>query len=65
MSNKMWIILSNTNPTKNGWDVPFVDIFILLPFLIHRFDCEDNILVQNKLTSGYHHGRGNTKPTSK
>lgn len=26
-------------------------------------DCKQNILVQNKLTSGYHHARGNTKPT--
>ncbi|XP_071138743.1 von Willebrand factor A domain-containing protein 7-like [Mytilus edulis] len=25
-------------------------------------DCKDNMLVQNKLTSGYHHGRGNVKP---
>ncbi|XP_076117602.1 uncharacterized protein LOC143085246 [Mytilus galloprovincialis] len=26
-------------------------------------DCGQNIKVRNKLTSGYHHGRGNTKPT--
>ncbi|CAG2202385.1 unnamed protein product [Mytilus edulis] len=25
-------------------------------------DCTDNMLVQNKLTSGFHHGRGNVKP---
>ncbi|VDH95009.1 Hypothetical predicted protein [Mytilus galloprovincialis] len=25
-------------------------------------DCKDNMLVVNKLTSGYHHGRGNVKP---
>ncbi|XP_063438527.1 von Willebrand factor A domain-containing protein 7-like [Mytilus trossulus] len=24
--------------------------------------CKDNMLVENKLTSGYHHGRGNVKP---
>ncbi|XP_052077826.1 von Willebrand factor A domain-containing protein 7-like isoform X2 [Mytilus californianus] len=26
-------------------------------------NCEQNIIVKDKLTSGYHHGRGNTKPT--
>ncbi|CAG2205538.1 unnamed protein product [Mytilus edulis] len=25
-------------------------------------DCKDNMLVEDKLTSGYHHGRGNMKP---
>jgi len=27
-------------------------------------DCKDNLLVTDRLTSGYHHGRGNTKPAS-
>ncbi|CAC5380919.1 unnamed protein product [Mytilus coruscus] len=26
-------------------------------------NCKQNIIVKDKLTSGYHHGRGNTKPT--
>ncbi|CAG2243379.1 unnamed protein product [Mytilus edulis] len=30
---------------------------------LQKTDCGQNIKVRNKLTSGYHHGRGNTKPT--
>jgi len=33
MSNKIWVILSNTNSTKNGCDVPFVEIYILFVYI--------------------------------
>ncbi|XP_052077823.1 uncharacterized protein LOC127715706 isoform X7 [Mytilus californianus] len=69
---------SNTNWVEMKGAVPYKDFGIKGKILMAvaspnedtcndvtsiEFDCGQNIIVQNKLTSGYHHGRGNTKPT--
>ncbi|XP_063413566.1 von Willebrand factor A domain-containing protein 7-like [Mytilus trossulus] len=69
---------SNTNWVEMYGDVPYTDFGIkgkrLMAVALPEEDtckdvenidlnCEQNIIVKNKLTSGYHHGRGNIKPT--
>ncbi|XP_076117600.1 uncharacterized protein LOC143085245 isoform X1 [Mytilus galloprovincialis] len=69
---------SNTNWVEMYGDVPYTDFGIkgkrLMAVALPEEDtckdvknidlnCEQNIILQNKLTSGYHHGRGNIKPT--
>ncbi|CAC5399589.1 unnamed protein product [Mytilus coruscus] len=68
---------SNTNWVEMYGPMPYLDFGIkgkeLMQIVspeedtcidVHNIDkdCKDNMLVKNKLTSGYHHGRGNVKP---
>ncbi|CAC5380923.1 unnamed protein product [Mytilus coruscus] len=72
------LFYSNTNWVEMYGEVPYEDFGIkgkrLMAVALPEEDtckdvkntdlnCGQNIIVKDKLTSGYHHGRGNTKPT--
>ncbi|CAC5388512.1 unnamed protein product [Mytilus coruscus] len=45
-------------------DVAALEEDTCLDYADYNSECKNNIRVNGKLTSGYHHGRGNTKPTT-